>query len=128
MQKYKPAFDLNSCTQGMAHYINRYEKNQNDWALREWTRSALFHYLVEYYDYKNIEEEQIKKVYNENGCRIYNHSNYKFIVSLSIRIFENQSNFDLDSEFLKVYEKTFLVMLNSEITSKELNKIALSAS
>jgi len=122
------AYDFAEFVSGMNQYINRYEINQKDYVVGQWTRTAVFHYLIEYFEYKGIELAQIKQVYNEAGCRKFNPSNFKFIVGLSMRIFENQLKYDLDVDFLKVYERAYVVLLNKEITMNELDAITLSTS
>lgn len=127
MQHYKPNFDFQEFKEGMNHFINRLENNRHDWVIRDWTRKAVFHYLLDYYEDRNIEKDQLVRVYKE-GCRLFNNVNFKFIVGLSIRLYEHAQILGLESEYLKVYEKALTSFLVNEISYTELQNISLSNS
>ncbi len=125
---YKPNFDFEEFKDGMNQFITRLENNKQDWVIREWTRKAIFHYLVDYYEQKGIEKEQVACVYNKDGYRHYDEVNYKFIVGLSMRLYENAINLGLEAEYIEVYKRAFDSFLAYEISLAELQRITLSAS
>ena len=125
---YKPNFDFEEFKFGMNQFIARFENNKQDWVIREWTRKAIFHYLVDYFEQKGIEKEQVACVYNKDGYRLYNEVNYKFIVGLSMRLYENAINLGLETGYIEVYKRAFDSFLAYEISLAELRYIALSNS
>jgi hypothetical protein len=113
---------------GMNQYITRLENNREESFIWDWTRRSVFHYLLDYFEYKGIETDQIASVYKVDGSRQLDEANYKFVVGLSMRVYENAVNLGLEPEYIKVYERALITFLLDEISFKELKNITLSAS
>ena len=125
---YKPNFDFEEFQDGMNQYITNLENNREDWFFWNWTRKAVFHYLLDYFEHKGIETTQISSVYKVDGGRLFDEANYKFIVGLSMRVYENALNFVLEPEYITIYERALKSFLLEEISFSEFQKVSLGAS
>lgn len=108
--------------EGMEHFLNRYENNNTDQDIIDWTARSLFYYLNDYLTLSNIEVGQLDSLRDEKGRLYYTNETFKQMALVTYRIFINASNYELDNQFVKLCERSLIMFLSHFLCSLDLEE------
>lgn len=97
--------------QGMEYFLNRYDLNNTDLDLIDWTAKSLFYYLNDYFALSNIEVESLNSLRDKYGYLNFSEESVKKIAEMTDHILVNAKNYQLDSQFLQLCQRSLLIFL-----------------
>lgn len=106
--------------EGIEHFLNRYDQNNSDLDLINWTAKSLFFYLNEYFILSKIELERLDSLRDKNGCLNFSEESFKKMAAMTYRIFVNARVYELDNQFERLCERSLVVFLSHFLCPSDL--------